>query len=305
MKLFVTGGLGFIGSRFSIHALEQGHEVKIFDLETYAADLSRLGPIANDVQIVRGDIRDTDLVKGESHGFDVIVNFAAESHNDNAISGPTKFYETNVMGVLSLAQVALEQDIHLHQVSTDEVFGDTPRNSSEKFSESSPLRPSNPYSASKAAAEHLVRAWGRTFGLGWSISNCSNNYGPGQHHEKLIPRSIKLAKAGLPIELYGDGGQIRDWIHVDDHVRGILSQLVSGKLQVALFGASNERTNLEIATAILSALNLSERAVKLVGDRPGHDQRYSIDWGSSREKLAWAPEHLDVIEWISRNAGNI
>lgn len=299
MKLIVTGGLGFIGSRFSLLALAQGHEVKILDSETYAADRNRLGQFEGEFEIVVGDIGDSELVSRAVKGCDTIVNFAAESHNDNAISGPEKFFETNAFSVLKLAKIAVAQDLHLHQVSTDEVFGDTPRDSAQLFTEASPLRPSNPYSASKAAAEHVVRAWGRTFGLRWSISNCSNNYGPGQHAEKLIPRSFFLARSGEPIELYGDGGQIRDWIHVDDHVEGILMQLEKRQSETVLFGAADERSNLEIAQAILHSIRADERLIRLIRDRPGHDQRYAIDSSLAQSKLNWRPRHKSVVEWIA------
>lgn len=300
MKLIVTGGLGFIGSRFSLLALTQGHEVKILDSETYAADRKRLGPHEGEFEIVVGDIGDSELVSRVAKGFDAIVNFAAESHNDNAITGPEKFFDTNASSVLKLAKIAVTQDLHFHQVSTDEVFGDTPRDSADAFVESSPLRPSNPYSASKAAAEHVVRSWGRTFGMRWSISNCSNNYGPGQHEEKLIPRSFALARAGKPIELYGDGGQIRDWIHVDDHCRGVLMQLEKGHQGTLLFGARDEQTNLSIAGAILTSQGKTLNGIVFVKDRAGHDQRYAIEPSLAEEILGWMPANRSVLEWIGQ-----
>lgn len=301
MKLLVTGGLGFIGSRFTRIALNAGHQVTVLDAETYAADRRRLGSYEPEIEVVSGDIRDFDLVTKLSRGQDAIVNFAAETHNDNAIRNPDIFFETNTFGVLTLSKVALKNDLHLHQVSTDEVFGDTERSSNLEFDENSPLKPSNPYSASKAAAEHIVRSFGRTFGLRWSISNCSNNYGPGQHPEKLIPRSFKLAMTGNPIQLYGDGGQIRDWIHVDDHASGVLDFLTPLRSGSVMISAGDRKTNLDIAKAILERTGRDQRQIQFVQDRPGHDQRYALKNTLSNTHVSWEPKQLDVLAWIKHS----
>lgn len=298
MKLLVTGGLGFIGSRFARIALNAGHEVTILDAETYAADRKRLGSYESEIEVVSGDIRDFDLVSKLSRSKDAIVNFAAETHNDNAIKYPDIFFESNTLGVLNLSKVALENNLHLHQVSTDEVFGDTERSSDLEFDENSPLMPSNPYSASKAAAEHIVKSFGRTFGLRWSISNCSNNYGPGQHPEKLIPRSFQLAMSGEPIQLYGDGGQIRDWIHVDDHASGVLKFLTPLRRGSVMISASDRKTNLDIAKAILQRAGQDHKQIEFVPDRPGHDQRYALKNTLTDKLGSWEPRQIDVLAWI-------
>ena len=298
MKFLVTGGLGFIGSRFAQIALDAGHAVTILDAETYAADRKRLGSYEPEIEVVSGDIRDFDLVSKLSRGQDAIVNFAAETHNDNAIRNPDIFFEANTLGVMNIAKVALKNNVHFHQISTDEVFGDTERSSDLEFDENSPLRPSNPYSASKAAAEHIVRSFGRTFGLSWSISNCSNNYGPGQHSEKLIPRSLQLARNDLPIQLYGDGGQIRDWIHVDDHVSGVLKFLTPLRSGAVMISAGDRKTNLEIADAILRRTGRDQNLLEFVPDRPGHDQRYALKNTLATALGSWELSHTDVLYWI-------
>ena len=220
----------------------------------------------------------------------MIVNFAAETHNDRSIDGPDIFFRTNVIGTLELVKYAAAHDIRFHQISTDEVFGDLPLDSAEKFTEDSPYRPSSPYSASKAAADHLVRAWVRTYGLKATISNCSNNYGPRQHSEKLIPKTIELLSRGERPILYGNGENIRDWIHVEDHVRGVWAVLDKGLIgDTYLFGANCEMANSQVVGLILNSYCLPTSHVTFVADRPGHDLRYAISARKAQHMLGWKP----------------
>ena len=212
MRLLVTGGAGFIGSNFVRRALEFGEvtEIVVLDSLTYAGRESNLNGVIDAVRLVKGDIRDEALVNALVEDSDVVVNFAAETHNDNSLEHPQVFFETNVLGTLALVQACVSHDVRLHHISTDEVFGDFPLGSKEKFDRESPYKPSSPYSASKASADHIVRAWTRSFGLRATISNCSNNYGPFQHEEKLIPRTILNAVFGMKPKVYGTGLNVRD-----------------------------------------------------------------------------------------------
>jgi dTDP-glucose 4,6-dehydratase len=225
-------------------------------------------------------IQDTDLV----------VHFAAESHNDNSLKSAKPFVETNINGTFELIQACVNHDVRYHHISTDEVFGDLPLNSKEKFTTETPYNPSSPYSSSKAASDLLVRAWGRSFGLKYTISNCSNNFGPYQHDEKLIPRMIKLISSGHKPELYGNGQNVRDWIHVDDHNDGVWAILERGQVgRTYLLGANNERSNLQVVQSLLEILGKPSDWIEFIEDRPGHDLRYAIDASKAETELGWMP----------------
>jgi dTDP-glucose 4,6-dehydratase len=221
---------------------------------------------------------------------DVLVHFAAESHNDNSLKSPRPFIETNVLGTFELIQACVKNDVRMHHVSTDEVFGDLALDGTDKFTRDTPYNPSSPYSASKASSDHLVRAWVRSFGLKATISNCSNNFGPYQHEEKLIPRMIGLISAGLRPQLYGNGANVRDWIHVDDHNDGVWAVIEKGVIgQTYLLGADNQRSNLQVVRALLRIMGHPEDSTEFIVDRPGHDLRYAIDASATENELGWRP----------------
>ncbi len=298
MRILVTGGAGFIGSNFvnRIVRISTGIQVRVLDAFTYAANLDNLAPVIGEVEVIEGNICDKDAVLTAIDGVEAVVNFAAESHNDNSISNPELFYETNVMGTLNLAQACCARD-RLHHVSTDEVYGDLPLNTGETFTLDSSYRPSSPYSASKAASDHLIRAWIRTFGLKATISNSSNNYGPNQHPEKLIPATILRVSKGEAAKVYGNGLNVRDWIHVDDHTDGIIRVLERGQVgQSYLFGARNQLSNLEVVRAILAVMGRPEDFIEYVQDRPGHDSRYAIEPSFAESKLDWKPLHTNLLD---------
>lgn len=295
MRLLVTGGAGFIGSNFVRYSLANRPEasITVIDALTYAGRTRNLDDLEGRVSFVHGDVRDGELLNRLVEKSDAVVHFAAETHNDNSLSDPRPFFETNVMGTFEIAQACRHHGVRLHHISTDEVFGDLPLEGNEKFTLMSPYNPSSPYSASKAAADFLVRSWVRSFGLNATISNCSNNFGPYQHEEKLIPSTILRALSGIPPLVYGDGKNVRDWIHVDDHssaVWAILDRGIAG--ETYLIGANMPFSNLQVVQTILKLLHLPEDFFEFVNDRPGHDLRYSID-GSSAESLGWTAKHLD------------
>lgn len=306
-RLVVTGGAGFVGSNFVHWFLMPpwGH-VTVLDKLTYAGNLANLeGLPADRFTFVKGDIRDTDLAVKLFSEADACVHFAAESHNDNSIADPAPFVATNVEGTYSLLEAVRKTGIRFHHISTDEVFGDTPVDSKERFTEDSPYRPSSPYSSTKAAADLLVRAWVRTYGIRATISNCSNIYGPRQHVEKFIPRQITNLLSGGRAKLYGNGRNIRDWIHVDDHSRAVWTILTRGRIgETYLIGADGERSNYDVLQDILKAMGHLANDFDWVKDRPGHDRRYAIDAGKLRRELGWQPLHTDfeaglrdVVEW--------
>lgn len=317
MKLIVTGGLGFIGSNFIRYLLEEASEVQIekiinLDLLTYAANESNLADLEPDAryQLVKGDIGDKALVSKllKEHAIDAVVNFAAESHVDRSIDSPEPFFQTNVMGTLNLLEAvrAYYKDMDAKQkeafkflhVSTDEVFGDL-SNEDPAFTETTPYSPHSPYSASKAASDHIVNAYYHTYDLPILITNCSNNYGPYQFPEKLIPLMIQkaLAKESLPI--YGKGENIRDWLHVKDHAIGIWNVLLKGRLgESYVIGGDSEKMNIAVVDTICDALDslrprkdgISYKDQKsYVTDRPGHDRRYAIDFDKIKNELNWKP----------------
>ncbi len=300
-KLFVSGGAGFIGSAFVRLALEELPSCTIanFDALTYAGNLDNLqGLDVGRHRFVHGDISDGEAVLAAlEQGTDAIINFAAESHVDRSIASAAAFLRTNVLGTQVLLDAARQRGVRRFvQVSTDEVMGSLPEDDSAFFSEDSPFAPNSPYAASKAAAEHLVRAAHHTFGLDAVITRCGNNYGPRQFPEKFIPLVLANALRQQPIPVYGDGRQVRDWIHVDDHCRAILCVLEKGRAgAVYNVGARNERRNLEVVETILAALGQPRSLIRHVQDRPGHDRRYAIDPRKIEQELGWRP----VETWAS------
>jgi dTDP-glucose 4,6-dehydratase len=295
-KVLVTGGAGFIGSNFVNKSLTDRPdlEITVLDALTYAGKLSNLDPVKDKIKFIQGDIRDANLVSQVVAGQDLIVHFAAESHNDNSLKNPILFVETNVVGTANLVAAAVKKDVRFHHISTDEVYGDLPLGSAEKFTEETPYNPSSPYSASKAASDMLVRAWVRSFGLKATITNCSNNYGPNQHSEKLIPNTVSHIFAGKKPPVYGNGKNVRDWIHVDDHTDGVWAAIERGAIgETYLLGANNERSNLEVVSQILVELGKEQDWFEFVEDRPGHDLSYAIDSTRAQTELGWNPVATD------------
>ena len=306
MRILVTGAAGFIGSNFVRRTLGLRADVSVIALDalTYAGRLANLAGLAEAFagryELVHGDIRDAALVDSLVSRVDSLVHFAAESHNDNSLKDARPFIETNVLGTFELIQAAVKHDVRFHHVSTDEVFGDLPLEGGERFSRSTPYRPSSPYSASKASSDHLVRAWVRSFGLRATISNCSNNYGPYQHEEKLIPRTILLAASGVKPKVYGAGVNVRDWIHVDDHNDGVWAILERGQIgRTYLLGADNQRSNLQVVKALLKIMGKPEDFIEFIADRPGHDLRYAIDASATEAELGWKPKHGNFEEKLA------
>ena len=311
MKILVTGGAGFIGSCFIRHMLEHHPDYKIlnYDALTYAGNIENLYDVKDNpnYEFVQGDICDKDLVYEVVSGVDTIVNFAAETHVDRSITGPEIFIETNVKGTLSLLQAAKEFNIEKFvQISSDEVYGSL--GAEGYFTEESPLAPNSPYSASKAGADLLVRAYHETFKLPTVITRCSNNYGPYQYPEKLIPSFIAKLMSGQKVPVYGDGMNVRDWLYVFDHCSAIDTVLHKGEAgEIYNIGGHNEKTNLEITKLILNALNKDESCIEYVQDRLGHDRRYAICNDKIRNELGWEPATtfeegiLLTIDWYMNN----
>ena len=309
-SMLVTGGYGFIGSAFAKRAASAGNRVVVLDAITYAADLTSLAG-RNDSEVIRGNITDTALVARllQEHQIDTVVNFAAESHVDRSIAEPDTFMQTNILGVFLLLNASLArfqqlsaddaQRFRFVQISTDEVFGSLGENG--LFTEESPYDPRSPYSASKAAADHLVSAWHHTYGLPTITTYCTNNFGPYQYPEKLIPHLIHCALAGKTLPIYGDGSNVRDWIYVEDHVSGVMQALERGAPGSRYaFGGGNERSNLALAREICQILDeVAPRSdgasyvsqIEFVADRPGHDYRYAIDGARAESELGYAPQH--------------
>ena len=307
MRLFVTGGAGFIGSNFVRHLVQRTDvQVTILDLLTYAASLEALSGLPTErVRLVVGDVADAALVDSLVAEHDAVVHFAAESHNDNSLDDPAPFIRTNLVGTFTLLEAVRRNDCRFHHVSTDEVYGDLALDDPRRFTEATPYNPSSPYSASKAGADHLVRAWVRSFGVRATLSNCSNNYGPWQHIEKFIPRQITGVLDGGRPRLYGAGDNVRDWIHVEDHCSAVLTVLERGRIgETYLIGADGERSNLDVVRMILRHLGRHEDDFDHVTDRAGHDLRYAIDSTKLRTELGWRPSYPDfesglasTIEW--------
>ena len=305
--LLVTGGAGFIGSNFVHHVVNNTDlSVTVLDKLTYAASREALDELPQDrVELVVGDVADATLVDKLFSDHSAVVHFAAESHNDNSLDDPGPFIQTNIVGTFTLLEAARRHDVRLHHVSTDEVYGDLDLDDPKRFTEDTPYNPSSPYSASKAGSDHLVRAWVRSFGVRATISNCSNNYGPWQHIEKFIPRMITNLIDGVPPKVYGDGLNVRDWIHADDHSSAVLAILDQGRYgETYLIGADGERNNLQVVKALLGLFGRSEDDIEFVTDRAGHDRRYAIESGKLRAELGWSPRFqdfeaglADTVEW--------
>ena len=296
-NIIVTGGCGFIGSNF-VHYVVREHpevHVTVLDKLTYAGNPENIAGLPeNRVELVVGDICDKELLERLVPGHDAIVHYAAESHNDNSIESPEPFVKTNVEGTFCLLEAARAHNVRYHHVSTDEVYGDLALDDPTRFTEETPYHPSSPYSSTKAASDMLVRAWVRTFGVRATISNCSNNYGPYQHVEKFIPRQITNILDGVRPKLYGDGKNVRDWIHTDDHSSAVWTILTKGRMgETYLIGADGERSNIDVLHAILEVMGRDPDDFDWVRDRPGHDRRYAIDSSKLRRELGWMPKHTD------------
>lgn len=317
MKILVTGGAGFIGTNFIKYIMDRhkDDEVLCVDKLTYAGNRGNLAEFENDsrFEFCKADICDKDKIEKIFRGYapDCVINFAAESHVDRSLVSPSAFIETNVVGTQILLDAVNKYQIkRFHQVSTDEVYGDLPLDRPElKFNEESMLKPSSPYSASKAAADLLVLAYHRSFKTPVTVSRCSNNYGPYQHFEKLIPHMISLALCGKPLTVYGDGKNVRDWIYVDDHCRAIDMIIRGGKSgEVYNVGGGNEISNIELVRMILSLLKKPEALIEYVADRPGHDRRYAINSDKLSRSLGYSPsvEFSDglckTVEWYVKNS---
>ncbi len=312
MNILITGGAGFIGSNFIRYWLQNNPADKIINLDklTYAGNLENLRDLeANpNYKFVQGDIADANLVNELCRGLDLIVHFAAETHVDRSITSSVDFIKTNVVGTMTLLEAAKKNGgIRFHHISTDEVFGSLGKND-PAFTENSLYDPRSPYSASKAASDHLVRAYFHTHNLPITISNCSNNYGPYQHPEKLIPFFITNLIDGQKVPLYGDGSNVRDWIHVSDHNRGVELIIKKGKIgETYCLGGANEKTNKEITHLVLADMGYGEEMINYVADRLGHDFRYAIDFSKAQTELGFQPE-IDfttglksTIDWYKNN----
>ena len=300
--LLVTGGAGFIGANFVHHVLAHTeHSVTVLDKLSYAGNRENLA-VADPARcdLVVGDVADAGVVDDLVGAADAVVHFAAESHNDNSLRDPWPFVQTNVVGTYTLLEAARRHGTRFHHVSTDEVFGDLALEDPQRFTEDTAYRPSSPYSATKAASDHLVRAWARSFGVKVTLSNCSNNYGPYQHVEKFIPRQITNVLTGQRPKLYGAGENVRDWIHVADHSAAVLRILESGTPgRTYLIGADGERDNLTVLREILRLMGQPEDAFEHVTDRAGHDRRYAIDGSRTREELGWEPRYTNFSEGLA------
>jgi len=312
MKILVTGGAGFIGSNFCYYLCDKYPEYKIVCLDalTYAGNLDNLEGLKSNpnFKFVKGDITDRDLVMPlfDKEQFDIVVNFAAESHVDRSITNPELFLKTNILGTQILMDASIKTSVkRYHQVSTDEVYGDLPIDRPDiLFTEETPIHTSSPYSASKASADLLVLAYNRTYGLPVSISRCSNNYGPYHFPEKLIPLMITKAVNDENLPIYGKGENIRDWLHVHDHCSAIDLIINKGKVgEIYNIGCHSERTNVQVVKSILKILNKPESLMKYVTDRPGHDRRYAIDPTKIEKELGWFPKYNfedgleETIQW--------
>jgi len=312
MKLLITGGAGFIGSNFIHYWFKNYPEDSIINLDslTYAGNLESLRDVENNpnYKFVKGDITDAKLVNEIVKGTDIIVHFAAESHVDRSIQDSGAFIKTNVEGTRVMLEAARNNgNIRFHHISTDEVFGSLQMDS-PKFNEKTPYDPRSPYSAAKAASDHLVRAYFHTYGLPITISNCSNNYGPYANPEKMIPLFVTNLIEGKKVPIYGEGKNIRDWIHVNDHNRGVDFIIRKGKIgETYCLGGDSEKTNLEITESILKLMGKGEEMVEHVADRLGHDLRYAIDYSKAKNELGWEPQ-IDfntglamTVEWYKNN----
>jgi dTDP-glucose 4,6-dehydratase len=297
MRVLVTGGAGFIGANFVCRTVATRPEVQVavLDALTYAGSEVNLAPVADRIEFVQGDIADASVVDKLVAENDVVVHFAAESHNDNSLSDPSPFVHTNVVGTFTLLEAVRRHGVRFHHISTDEVYGDLPLDDPRKFTPQTPYNPSSPYSSTKAGSDLLVRAWVRSFGVRATVSNCSNNYGPYQHIEKFIPRQITNVLCGIRPKLYGAGANVRDWIHVHDHNDAVWEIIERGRVgDTYLIGADGERSNRQVLELILELMGKPADWYDHVTDRPGHDLRYAIDASLLRTELGWTPTFTDM-----------
>lgn len=310
-KILVTGGAGFIGSNFVYLALKQRPEwhITVIDKLSYAGDIATLEPILDKIEFVTGDICDEALLDKLVSQTDIVVHFAAESHNDNSLANPWPFVESNLIGTFRILEAVRKHGKKLHHISTDEVYGDLELDDPAKFTATTPYNPSSPYSSTKAGSDLLVRAWVRSFGIHATISNCSNNYGPRQHVEKFIPRQITEVLEGRKPKLYGAGTNVRDWIHVDDHNTAVIAIIEKGLSgETYLIGANGEKNNKDVVETILTAMGKDASDYEHVSDRPGHDMRYAIDSSKLQQELGWQPQYTNfadglkaTIDWYTAN----
>lgn len=314
MKLLVTGGAGFIGSNFIHYWLSKYSNSQIGNLDklTYAGNIANLKDVESNpcYRFIQEDICNPQIVKRAMRGADYVVHFAAESHVDRSITGPAVFVQTNVLGTQVLLDAALKEGVKkFHHISTDEIFGSLDLNDPTSWTEESPYQPRNPYAASKASSDHLVRAYHTTYGLPITITNCSNNFGPYQYPEKLVPLVITNILEGKKVPIYGDGLYVRDWLYVEDHCRAIDVVLRKGKVgETYLVGAQHEEiNNLELTKMILAIMRESENRIEFVKDRPGHDRKYALNWSKIQKDLNWRPKYdfrksLEMtIKWYEEN----
>jgi len=311
MKMLVTGGAGFIGANFVHYVVENrpDYDITVLDALTYAGNKDNLKKSAHKIEFVHGDITDAPLVDGLVAKNDVVVHFAAESHNDNSLRDPYAFVRANLIGTFTILEAVRRHIKRLHHISTDEVYGDLELDDPSRFHEKTAHNPSSPYSSTKAGSDLLVRAWVRSFGVKATISNCSNNYGPHQHIEKFIPRQITNIISDIKPKLYGEGMNVRDWIHVDDHNDAVLTIIENGRLgETYMIGADGETNNKEVIETILELMGKPRDWYEQVNDRPGHDMRYAIDWTKLRDELGWLPKHTtfrdglaETIKWYQEN----
>ena len=310
-RLLVTGGAGFIGTNFVRLVVDStDHTVTVLDAMTYAGNADSLAALpANRCTLVVGSIADAELVDTLVAECDIVVHFAAESHNDNSLRDPSPFIQTNLVGTYTLLEAVRRHEKRFHHISTDEVYGDLELDDPARFTETTPYNPSSPYSSTKAGSDLLVRAWVRSFGVQATISNCSNNYGPYQHIEKFIPRQITNLIDGVRPKLYGAGLNVRDWIHVTDHNLAVLRILEAGRMgETYLIGADGELGNKTVIELILQLMGQPVDAYDHVTDRAGHDMRYAIDSTKLRTELGWEPTYRDfesglaaTIDWYRAN----
>lgn len=312
-KILITGGAGFIGSNFARYVIkiQPDIQVTVIDKLTYAGSLANLAGLPEErLTFVHGDILNAELIDNLARETDAVVHFAAESHNDNSLSNPGVFIQTNIVGTYHLLEACRKYAVRYHHISTDEVYGDLPLRedvfepAQERFTLESPYAPSSPYSASKAGSDMLVRAWVRSFGLRATISNCSNNYGPYQHPEKFIPHQITNILKGVHPKLYGEGKNVRDWLHVEDHCEAIWLILTKGVIgDTYLISANCELDNKTVMEMILEEMGQPKDAFDYVPDRPGHDLRYALDATKIRNELGWQPRHTNFREGLKKTIG--
>jgi len=302
MKILVAGGAGFIGSNFVHYTVERfpQYEVTVLDALTYAGNKANLAASNERIGFVHGDICDAELTARLVKEHDIVVNFAAESHNDNSLRDPWPFVRTNVVGTYTLLEAVRRHEKRYHHISTDEVFGDLELDEDRKFDEATAYNPSSPYSATKAGSDHLVRAWARSFGVRATLTNCANNYGPYQHVEKVIPRQITNVLIGRKPRLYGAGRNVREWTHVDDHNAALHLVLEKGRIgETYLIGSGDERSNRQVFELILELMGKPRDWYDHVTDRPGHDVRYANDSTKIRTELGWTPRYTEFREGLA------